>query len=256
MFRNFTIAIIISFAIPPFIFAQSLVLPVLSESHAEFSMSVQGGLSHIDVSHSQSKLYFAIARPAFGLWHKLDIFAIIGGMQQHTDYVSAELSDYSSSSAITYGGGTTLLLSNAGPFKSSLFLSGKIMRFAPEGSIYNQLANQNAGFKKRHDIEYQWTNIELAAIGSKKIGRFDLITGVNYLRQTAEHSTQRILVGESASVPVGNSNGMFLKKSTLFFSIGAMLHLPGRQQIGLHLLGTGKEDFGIFLGISQTGSPQ
>ncbi|MFQ5629579.1 MAG: hypothetical protein ACE5I1_12520, partial [bacterium] len=194
MLRSFITAIIIYFAIPPFIFAQSPALPVLSNRHAEFSVSVQGGLSRIDVSHSQSKLYFAVAQPAFGLWRSLDIFAIIGGMQQHTDYISAELSDYRSSSAVMYGAGATVQLPYAGPFKSSLFLSGKVMRFAPDGSIFKQLANQNAGFKKRHDIEYQWTNIELAVFGTKKVRRFDLITGVNYLRQTAEHSTQRILV--------------------------------------------------------------
>jgi len=256
IFRNFTAAILILFAIPPLIFAQSLTLPVLSENHAEFSMSVQGGLSRIDVSHSKNNLYFAIARPAFGLWRSLDIFAIIGGMQQHTDYVSAEFSDYRSSSAVIYGGGATVLFSNEGPFKSSLFLSGQIMRFTPDGSIYNQLVNQNTGFKKRHDIEYQWTNIEFAAIAAKKVHRLELISGISFLQQKAEHSTQRILANESTSVPVGNSEGPFLKKSALFFNAGVMLHLPGRHRLGLHFRSSGNKDFGIFLSLSQTGSPQ
>lgn len=235
--------------------AQSTALPLLSKGKSEIAVTLQGGMTEWHAGGDRNRLYLAMSRTALGLWQRLDVFLLAGVVKQNVDYGQPIYSNYDSRNRWAFGGGLAFRPPLNIPGGISLYAGAQALLFETDGRSYEKIAMQNAGYRKRRDIVYDWVQIQSALHLARLVGQFEFFAGGEFTQISIDHRTKINLEYVDADIPVGRSDGLYLERGRMYAVAGVIMHLPARLQLGLSARASSRNDFAVFMGIGQTGSP-
>ncbi len=234
--------------------AQSTGIPLLSGGQNEFALTVQAGLAGLTVRDDRHQVLAMVARPAFGLGRFADVYALLGMARQNVDYGDPQKSAFEGKSSLLYGAGLALQLPWRGPGGTLLFGTAQAAFFRPGGTSYENLDSQNSGLRRIRNTTYEWTQIQASFNLAYPTANARFFVGLELVVRNIRTVTTVKLQQDQSIVPVNRMSLPYLKQTQLAPTLGFNVSLPHRHLFGLQLRGTGPGDFGLFLGISQTGT--
>ncbi|MDQ7064941.1 MAG: hypothetical protein Q9P90_11955 [candidate division KSB1 bacterium] len=234
--------------------AQSTGIPLLSGGENEFALTVQAGLAGLTVHDDRHQVLAIVTRPTFGLGRFADVYALLGMARQNVDYGDPQKSAFDGKSSLLYGAGLALQWPWRGPGRTLLFGTAQVAFFRPGGTSYENLDSQNSGLRRIRNTTYEWMQIQASFNLAYPTANARFFVGLELVVRNIRTVTTVKLQQDQSIVPVNRISLPYLKQTQLAPTLGFNVRLPHRHQFGLQLRGTGPGDFGLFLGISQTGA--
>ncbi|RMD93961.1 MAG: hypothetical protein D6814_15020 [Calditrichaeota bacterium] len=233
--------------------AQSTALPLLSHGNGDFSLSLQGGVVRNTLHQDRNDLYAFIARPALGLRKTLDIYGLVGLVQQRIRYADATLTAFHSGYDLLLGGGVSWKTPVRFPGAFSLMVVSQAQAFFPQGKSHEMLKLKTETLRKIRQTRYTWLQFQGAVFMVKRLAFIDVFAGPEIMRQQVTYQVNISLEQNQSAVPVNRLSGQYDLRTDLQLSAGLNAHLPGAYQLGLQIRGSNANHFAVFIGLSQTG---
>ncbi len=234
--------------------AQSTGIPLLSNGNSELALSVQAGVANLMVNDDRHRVFTAVARPAFAVASWMDVYAYLGLVRQNVEFGDPLRADFKGNASVLYGAGVTLQLPWRGPGRSRIYAGTQMAFFAPGGTSYENLNAQNDGLRRIRNTTYEWRQFQSSLFLAYPLNKVEFFMGLELILRNIRTVTTVQLQQEQSVVPVNRTALPYLEQTLVAPSMGFNVRLPHRHQLGVQLRGLGSGDYGLFIGLSQTGT--
>jgi len=234
--------------------AQALGLPLLSEGTGKVMFAVAGGQQDRVVGGWPTRSRLAYGRAALGIAGRMDLFVSAGVVELRIQSPEPGISDLTSSPALAYGLGMNLRLIQLRRIGLSLVATANLWRFqsTPTGRLLQQ---SQSGFDRRAALHYDWREASGAAAIRKTLGPAKIYLALGgYMIQRREQSWQ-ILNTPVGDIEGNRATGEFRSGLVPQLFSGIDFILPQGFKLSVELQGSDRRNFGVLVGVSQTGSP-
>lgn len=231
--------------------AQSAFLPTHTHSHGRLAVSAQLGYTRMQLADSENRLKTGFLKPGFGLWEKLDLYLIVGKLKQHQDDPLELESGYSTA----FGVGASLQLPITDLQPLTFYLSEALLQIKPQLAASSSEISEIGLLERERRRAYRWQQSQLALTVARPLGRFVPSVSVIYLNNRIEISGENRVFVDGELVSSIDAGAVIETTSGTFLQVGFEIPLPDRIVFGLQARLKNRDDFGLFVGLSQVGSP-
>ena len=152
---------------------QELGNPISNLKTNEFSMSLYGEVIWRELNGADYNAYRGVTKTEFGFFDRLKIFALFGvDKMLIKNPIESRLTDYDGKSEIAFGGGFQAELLKIK--RTSFFTGGGIYRTFSNGSVINEVLEEEIEI----DMRFDWQEYWFAFGTSLKTKRFEIYGGL------------------------------------------------------------------------------
>ena len=244
-------------------FAQIAANPAGTIGDRDWSISVNGGYFHQQVSQFQNaldtrshRIFLKVNR---GLFPWLDFYALGGAADLTFLNRSEDITDYKDKYRFAYGGGFNLAIA---PFENKLFqlwAGGQAFRFQSEGTLSIQTydAEDDNLILSVYNNEYDWREIKAFA---GVILDFNTVSvyfaGAGWILDREDAMSGYRERNASTIIPIPSQTGGMNTGLWTGGIAGIEFRFAGNYAITIEGLAFNRQNFQIMIGVSQTGSPK
>lgn len=248
---------LLTFAIFPLaqhLLAQPAGLPISTRSHKELTISFDGGVSKrtfAGIGHTSPRF---MLRALYGIKGRFDIFGQVGAAQLKLTLPSDHLV-MEDRYRPAYGAGFNWHFFDFIGSGIRAFLGAQILRFETEPASEKRVTVGGKEVSQRTLLHYDWRELQAYFGFSKRFEDFSFYVGANVsvVSRLERRSQRLILNGEGVSL--GEQRGKFNSGIISNPLIGFEIALPARTKLNFEGVVASKEEFALYVGLSQTGWP-
>ena len=234
---------------------QGMGLPLLSDSSGQAMLAIAAGQRERVVGGWPTTSRLAYGRAALGFAGRADVYLGIGFMDLSMQVREGGLSEMTSSASLAYGLGTNLRLLNLKSLGLSLLASASAWRSQPTLSA-DLGTGGDTGFDRQILLHYDWREGRGAVGLGKTLGATEWYAGVGgYLIQRKEKRWSVLKTpGADFKGPVAAAE--FRSGFVRQMFVGVDVRLPEGFKLSVEVERRDWSNFGVLVGVSQTGSPR
>ena len=238
----------------PDLLAQPAGMPVFSNSHKQFTISLTGGYFRKNIegfTHNSPRFLF---KTVLGLGRFLDIFGEVGTAK--VTLVRPGETNLESKYRLAYGGGINIRFLYFSRSRFSLFFNSQVFRFKSNPSAESEGILGGAKILNVLEFQYDWREVQFNMGFTKRWGNISIYSGANSkLIQRYETKINRVIFAGGNEPDPRLQTNEYLSGFEMNPFLGVDFNLPPRTKFSVELVGRSTSDLVISVGISQTGKP-
>jgi len=233
--------------------AQPAGVPLLSGSAKEFTLSAIGGYYTKSIYGVQNTYRSYSFKAAYGLSGNFDIFGHIGVLKLNLNAGdSLKLND---KRRVAYGGGFTWKILSLQAARLGVMVGGQVLRFKTKPDFQERLPVSGSELYQVTALEYDWRELNFNFCLSKEFDIAHFYAGGNLKYIIRDEFRENKLLLNGSNVSFARTFSKYRSGALWQPMLGLEVNLPSRLKLSFEITGTAEEDYMVFIGVSQTGSP-
>lgn len=236
-------------------FGQPLGAPMLTNSHREFTLSVNGGYFQKEIYGVENRSKRFLVKGILGVANSLDLFVDIGASKLSLNMSGTTPIELDDKYRLAYGAGFALRLLQIQSAGFSLFTNAQVFRTTNQPATTMQSSLAGIPVTQSLTLKYDWREATFSGGFVEEIGFVNFVGGVrgSLIHRRETKITANSIEGEPGAETREKGEYRSGFRANPFF--GLEFKLPARYLLSCEIAGRRSTDYGFYIGISQTGKP-